>query len=406
MQTGENFVTEGGVGGGVAGGTGDGGAGHAAGGVQPDTGGDIEGGGFGFFVVAEGLDDGALDLGGIAAEFRTLAAFPCAGASNHAAAAAFGEAEGVWAVALEVRAHRGGFGCGLRFGLGNLLGCEFFLFHRVGLGRLLLGWRRRWWRGRWWRRRRQGNHDRAGGFFLRSRFWCANEVNAQRNDENATKDDLDFVLRKETWLVVFFVGHGLGLLGRLGGKADLLDVEASEHIEDFHDHHVLRGAVATDDDGELGHLGFVLIELGLEFGDGHRHGVEEELALVVDGDGFSLGAAESRGLAAFREIDFHSLDSGCGHDDKNQQKHEVEVYHRGHIDVVEGFVVASVHNWLFAFDEAVHDGGILIAFGFLVAGGLFWGADLANGNREGRISWGGVEFGDLGDELVDEYLHG
>lgn len=62
LQTGEDFVTEGGIGGRVAGGTGNGGARDAARGIKPDTGCDIEGGGFSFFVVAEGLDDGALDL--------------------------------------------------------------------------------------------------------------------------------------------------------------------------------------------------------------------------------------------------------------------------------------------------------------------------------------------------------
>ena len=46
-------------------------------------------------------------------------------------------------------------------------------------------------------------------------------------------------------------GAGAGLFRALGGEADLVDLEAAEHVEHFHDALVLGCAVAADDDGDI-----------------------------------------------------------------------------------------------------------------------------------------------------------
>ena len=107
---------------------------------------------------------------------------------------------------------------------------------------------------------------------------------------------------------------------------------------------VLGLAVATDNHGKLWGTGFDGPEFAFESGEGDGFGVEFEVALVIDGDGLHLGALEFGGLAGFGEIDLNALDASGGHDDEDEEEHEIQVHHWGDIDVVVALIVAGLHG--------------------------------------------------------------
>lgn len=169
------------------------------------------------------------------------------------------------------------------------------------------------------------------------------------------------------------------------GEADLGDAGAAEHIEHIHDQLVLVGAIATHDHWQLRVGGLELAEFAFEVGKRDWHRVELDAAAGIDGDRLGLGRFHFLGglRACAREVHLHPLHAGGRHDDEDEQEDQIEVYHRGDIDVVEAFVVGGGHGGGWVGGRS-GNGFSCLSFGFV-----------------GRA----VELGHFRDELVDEDLH-
>ncbi len=190
----------------------------------------------------------------------------------------------------------------------------------------------------------------------------------------AADDQHHEVAPDESGLVVF-VGrrcHGVvdftGLLfRRLRRQTNVGEASAPYGGQDIHDGLILRGAVSTDDDGRVGRGGLDGFQLAGKFIQRDGGGVEFDVTLVVHRDGLHLRTFNGLGSggAAARQLDLHALHSSGGHDDEDQQQHQVEVHHWRDVDVIVRFAV-GLH------------GGVRLLL---------------------------VVFRHLGDELVDEGLH-
>lgn len=167
------------------------------------------------------------------------------------------------------------------------------------------------------------------------------------------------------------------------------DADAPKDIEDVHDALILVLSVTAKHHRQFGISRLELAQLALELIERDRHGVEFDVAGRVDGDGLSLGFLHLGGglVTRARQVHLHSLDTRSRHDDEDQKENQVEVHHRGDVDVVEAFFVGRGHGC----ELLVRCDSIPL--------------ELVAVRRCVGFLRGAVELGHFCDELIDEDLH-
>jgi hypothetical protein len=185
-------------------------------------------------------------------------------------------------------------------------------------------WRRRWRRRREWR---WDEYLYDWGFFAfrrrRGAFREHDEID-DSSDEEGSYDSSDQATLGAAFFfeIVFFIyGHDGRLFSGLGGETDLIDLQASENIEDIHDALVLGGAVSADDDWDVRSGGFDDSKFALKFSKSDRECVKGYFALVADRDSLHFRCTEigSSTLACAWKIYFYALDTSGGHDDEDEK---------------------------------------------------------------------------------------